>query len=110
VLSRYRKTFVVSSLVLNLLASQIGEFFLPHPVLFHTPGREKGCPVACQAGTKAWVGSQRHDSAPLPQPKRAGTHCTGVWVGLGVYMDGSGKSRTHLGSKPGPSRLERETW
>ena len=34
VLSRNRKTFVVSSLVLNLFASQIGEFFLPHSV-FH---------------------------------------------------------------------------
>jgi len=32
VLSRNRKTFAVSSLVLNLFASQIGEFFLPHPV------------------------------------------------------------------------------
>jgi hypothetical protein len=28
-----KKTFAVSSLVLNLLASQIGDFFLPHPVL-----------------------------------------------------------------------------
>ena len=27
-----KKTFAVSSLVLNLLASQIGNFFLPHPV------------------------------------------------------------------------------
>ena len=27
-----KKTFAVSSLVLNLLASQIGDFFLPHPV------------------------------------------------------------------------------
>jgi len=27
-----KKTFAVSSLVLNLLASQTGEFFLPHPV------------------------------------------------------------------------------
>ena len=33
VLSRNRKTFAVSSLVLNLFASQIGEFFLPHPVV-----------------------------------------------------------------------------
>ena len=32
VLSRNKKTFAVSSLVLNLLASQIGDFFLPHPV------------------------------------------------------------------------------
>jgi len=33
VLSRNKKKpFAVSSLVLNLLASQIGEFFLPHPV------------------------------------------------------------------------------
>jgi len=33
VLSRNnKKTFAVSSLVSNLLASQIGEFFLPHPV------------------------------------------------------------------------------
>jgi len=34
VLSRNRKTFAVSSLVLNLFGSQIGEFFLPHPVDF----------------------------------------------------------------------------
>jgi len=33
VLSRNRKNIFVSSLVLNLLASQIGEFFLPHPVI-----------------------------------------------------------------------------
>jgi len=32
VLSRNRKTSAVSSLVLNLFASQIGEFFLPQPV------------------------------------------------------------------------------
>ena len=32
VLSRNKKTFAVSSLVLNLLASQIRDFFLPHPV------------------------------------------------------------------------------
>jgi len=32
VLSRNRKTFAISSLVLNLFGSQIGEFFLPHPV------------------------------------------------------------------------------
>jgi len=30
------KTFAVSSLFLNLFASQIGEFFLPHPVHVHT--------------------------------------------------------------------------
>jgi len=35
VLSRKRKTFAVSSLVLNLFSSQIGEFFLPHPVIFN---------------------------------------------------------------------------
>jgi len=32
VLSRNRKTFAIPSLVLNLFASQIGEFFLLHPV------------------------------------------------------------------------------
>ena len=32
VISINRKTFATSSLVLNLFASQIGEFFLPHPV------------------------------------------------------------------------------
>ena len=33
-----KKTFAVSTLVLNLLASQIGEFFLPYPVCckFHS--------------------------------------------------------------------------
>ncbi len=36
VLSRNKKkTFAVSSLVLNLLASQIGDFFLPHSVLHY---------------------------------------------------------------------------
>jgi len=35
VLSRNRKTFAISSLVLNLFASQIGEFFLPHPVVLN---------------------------------------------------------------------------
>jgi len=33
VLSRKIRIFAVSSLVLNLFASQIGEFFLPQPVL-----------------------------------------------------------------------------
>jgi len=33
VVSRNRKTFAVSSLVLKLFASQIGEFFLLHPVV-----------------------------------------------------------------------------
>jgi len=28
------RTFAVSDFILNLIASQIGEFFLPHPVLF----------------------------------------------------------------------------
>jgi len=79
-------------------------------LLFQTPGRDKGCPVTCQAGSRTEMGSQRHDSAPLPPPNRAGNHCTGVWVGLGAYTDGSEKSRTHLCSKLGPSRLERETW
>jgi len=32
VCSRNSKLFTVSSLVLNLFASQIGEFFLPRPV------------------------------------------------------------------------------
>jgi len=34
VIFRNRKMFAVSSLVLNLFASQIGEFFLPH-LVFH---------------------------------------------------------------------------
>jgi len=32
VLSRNRKIFAVSSLLLNVFASQIGEFFLPQPL------------------------------------------------------------------------------
>jgi len=35
VLSRNRKTFAVSSLVLNLFAFQIGEFFLLHSVYIY---------------------------------------------------------------------------
>jgi len=30
-----KKTFAISSLVLNLFASHIGEFFLPHPVFMY---------------------------------------------------------------------------
>ena len=37
-LSRNRKTFAESSLVLNLFASQIGEFFLSHPVSYNVSG------------------------------------------------------------------------
>jgi len=33
VLSRNRKTFAVSSLILNSFASQVGQFFLPHSVV-----------------------------------------------------------------------------
>jgi hypothetical protein len=35
VLSRNNKIFAVSSLFLHLLASQTGDFFLPHPVLVY---------------------------------------------------------------------------
>jgi hypothetical protein len=38
VLSRNKKTFAVSCLVLNLLASQIGDFFLPHSAYTACPG------------------------------------------------------------------------
>jgi len=41
VLSRNRKTFAVSSLVLNLFTSEIGEFFLPHPVYICNAERVK---------------------------------------------------------------------
>jgi len=36
------KTFAVPSLVLNLFASQIGEFFLPHPVHIETEALSGG--------------------------------------------------------------------
>jgi len=39
-LSKNRKIFAVSSLVLNLFASQIGEFFLPYPVVTENSMRE----------------------------------------------------------------------
>jgi len=39
-LSKNRNIFAVSSLVLNLFASQIGEFFLPYPVVTENSMRE----------------------------------------------------------------------
>ena len=59
VLSRNRKTFAVSSLVLNLFASQIGEFFLPHSVATYKFGNSvllcKN--VSCQLRVKFKFGS-----------------------------------------------------
>ena len=39
---------------------------------------------------------------PLPR-ERLGSHCIGVWVGLGAGLDKCGKSRPHRDSIPGPS-------
>jgi hypothetical protein len=36
-----------------------------------------------------WVGGQRHAPAALPPGKRAGTHCTGRWLGLGLIYTGA---------------------
>jgi hypothetical protein len=78
-------------------------------------GKGKGCPVTCQAGTERkqkysstcteprrlmGVGGQHHAPAALPpgpmvQEAGGGDVVTG--------LDGSGKSRTHQGSNPGPS-------
>jgi hypothetical protein len=38
------------------------------------------------------VGGQRHAPSALSLGKRPVTHCTGGWVGLGVVLDGCGKS------------------
>jgi len=35
----------------------------------------------------------RHAPAALPQGKRLGTYCAGVWVEPGTVLDGYGKSR-----------------
>jgi len=43
VLSRNRKTFAVSCSVLNLFASQIEEFFLPHSVYYEGTQEEVRC-------------------------------------------------------------------
>ena len=43
VLSRNRKTFAISSLVLNLFASQIGELFLPYSVYIRTRIHVRAC-------------------------------------------------------------------
>jgi hypothetical protein len=40
---------------------------------------------------------------PLYPWERAGTHCTGDWVGPRAGLDGCGKSRPHRNSIPGPS-------
>jgi len=49
------------------------------------------------------VRGQRHaPAAPYPR-ERAGTHCTGGWVGLRTGLDRFGKSRPYRDSIPGPS-------
>ena len=45
------------------------------------------------------VGGQCHASSAL----RAGTHCTGGWVGLRAGLDVDGKSHPHRDLIPGPS-------
>jgi hypothetical protein len=47
---------------------------------------------------------RRHNPVTLPQEKRPGTHRIGSWVGLGVGLDGSSKSRP-----PPPPGLEPQT-
>jgi hypothetical protein len=37
------------------------------------------------------VGGQLHAPADLPQRKKSGTHCVGVWVGPRAGLDGCGK-------------------
>jgi len=53
------------------------------------------------------LGGQRYSPATLPPEKRAGTHCTGRWVGPRVGVDGCGKSplksHLHRNSIPGSS-------
>ena len=49
------------------------------------------------------VGGQFLAPAALPPGKSPGTRCTGGWVGLVAGLDGSGKSRPHRLSNPGPS-------
>ena len=46
---------------------------------------------------------QRHAPAALYPRERAGTHCTGGWVGPRAGLDMRGKSRLHRDSIPGPS-------
>ena len=48
------------------------------------------------------VGGPHAPAAALPS-KRAGTHCTGGWVGLRAGLDGCGKYRPHRDSIPAPS-------
>ena len=46
-----------------------------------------------------WVVDARAPAA-LPPGKRAGTHCTGGWVGPRAGLKGCGKSRPHRGFDP----------
>jgi len=50
-------------------------------------------------------GGQIEVPAGLSPGKRPGTHCVGGWVGPRAGMDGSGKSRPHRDTIPGPSSL-----
>jgi hypothetical protein len=49
------------------------------------------------------VGGQHHARAVLAPEKSRGTHCIGGWVGLGIGLEGCGKSRPQRGSNHGPS-------
>jgi len=48
-------------------------------------------------GTRRGVRGQRHAPASLYPRKRAGTHCTGGWVGPRAGLDMCGKSRPFTG-------------
>jgi len=56
------------------------------------------------------VGAQRHTQAALPPGKRAGTHCSGIWLGPRAGMNRCGISRPRWYSKPGPPAHSYTDW
>jgi len=46
------------------------------------------------------VSGRHHAPDALPPENRAGTHCTGGWLGQEAALDVSGKSRLRRGSNP----------
>jgi hypothetical protein len=76
-----------------------------HPRTGHenTDGEERYSATFSLASALHAVGGQRHAPADVPTEKRAGTYCTGCYVGLRTGLDGCLKSLFHRNSIPSPS-------
>jgi len=89
VLSRNKKTFAVSSLVLNLLASQIGDFFLPHPVdlRFSLVLLRKASAVEEETKWAAWLYHRCNQSIHLTEGVTVMSHSASVLQKISMHMN-----------------------